>query len=106
MQPEIVALAEGAIFEAWRADVRMLVALADEDGGHDPAHDLATNKLSMTETIDGILHLSGQLVGEHALSVKHAADAKPTTCSAGSPPTTSSAPTSRCPTGRRYGRWR
>src|SRR3954454_5637432 len=76
LQPEIVALAEGAIFEAWRADVRMLVALADEDGGHDPAQDLASNKLSMAETLDGILHLSGQLVGEHALSFKHAVDTK------------------------------
>jgi hypothetical protein len=76
LQPEIVALAEGAIFEAWRADVRMLITLADEDGGHDPARDLATNKLSMAETLDGILHLSGQLVGEHALTVKHAIDTK------------------------------
>jgi hypothetical protein len=76
LQPEIVALAEGAIFEAWRADVRMLVALADEDGGHDPARDLATNKLSIAETLDGIVHLSGQLIGEHALTVKHAIDTK------------------------------
>jgi hypothetical protein len=76
VQPEVVALARGAIFEAWRADVRMLIALADDDGGHDPTQDLATNKLSMAETIDGILHLSGQLVGEHALSVKHAVDTK------------------------------
>src|SRR4051794_970353 len=76
LQPEIVALAEGAIFEAWRADVRILIALADEDGGHDPSRDLATNKLSMAETLDGVLHLSGQLVGEHALTVKHAIDTK------------------------------
>jgi hypothetical protein len=76
LQPEIVALAQGAIFEAWRADVRMLIALADEDGGHDPTQDLATNKLSMAETLDGILHLSGQLVGEHAIVFKHAIDTK------------------------------
>jgi hypothetical protein len=74
LQPDMVSLADGAIFEAWRADVRMLVALADEDGGYDPAQDLATNKLSMAETIDGTLHLSGQLVGEQALTVKHAID--------------------------------
>src|SRR3954469_19242963 len=76
LQPEIVALADGAIFEAWRGDVRMLTELADEDGGHDPAQDLATNKLSMAETLDGILHLSGQLVGEHAIVFKHAIDTK------------------------------
>jgi hypothetical protein len=54
----------------------MLIALADEDSGHDPTRDIATNKLSIAETLDGIMHLSGQLVGEHALTVKHAVDTK------------------------------
>jgi hypothetical protein len=76
MQAELVDLARGAVFEAWRNDVRMLIALADEDGGHDPHQDLTTNRLEVAETIDGLTHLSGELTGEHGLTVRHAIDTK------------------------------
>jgi hypothetical protein len=76
MQDEIVALAEGARFETWRSDVRRIVELLDEDGGHDPAEDLATNRLSMAKTLDGVLALAGQLTGEHAIAFEHAIEAK------------------------------
>jgi hypothetical protein len=76
MQGELVALAEGAAFERWRSEVRGIVELLDEDGAHDPNEDLARNRLSVAETIDGTTHLAGQLVGETALGVTAAVDAK------------------------------
>jgi hypothetical protein len=76
LQDELVELAQHCSFERWRAEVRGLVELLDEDGAHDPNADLARNQLSVADTLDGITHLAGQLVGEHALVVKHAIDAK------------------------------
>jgi hypothetical protein len=74
VQAELVHAAEGMPFERWRDEVRGLVALVDADGAYDPAEDLAQNRLSMAETIDGILYLSGQFVGEYALGIKEAID--------------------------------
>jgi hypothetical protein len=76
MQPELIALAQGCSFERWRAEVRGIVELLDQDGGHDPNQDLASNTLSVADTIDGVTHLAGRLVGEHALGVTAAIDAK------------------------------
>jgi hypothetical protein len=76
LQDEIVNLADGALFETWRADVRSMIELIDQDGGHDPADDLGANKLSVAETLDGLTHVSGQLIGEHALGVREAIETR------------------------------
>jgi hypothetical protein len=76
LQADLIALAEGTSFDRWRSEVRGIVELLDEDGGHDPAADLARNQLNVAETIDGITHLTGQFLGEHALTVRAAIDAK------------------------------
>jgi hypothetical protein len=56
--------------------VRGIVELLDEDGPHDPNQDLARNRLSVAETLDGTTHLTGQFVGDTALGVAAAIDAK------------------------------
>lgn len=76
IQDEVVALAAGATFERWRRELAGLVALLDQDGGHDPTDDLARNRLSMTSTFDGVHHLAGTLLGEHAVVARHALEAK------------------------------
>jgi hypothetical protein len=76
LQTELVALAEGASFERWRAEVRGIVELLDEDGGHDPNDDLARNRLDLAESLDGVTHVAGRLVGEHALGVSHAIETR------------------------------
>ena len=48
----------------------------DDDGAFDPNEDLARNQLHLVDTIDGITFVDGQLVGEHALTVTQALNAK------------------------------
>jgi hypothetical protein len=74
VQGELVALAEGAVFDAWRRQVAAVVAMLDEDGGHDPANDEARNHLSVVPTVDGVTYVSGSLVGEGAEIARHAID--------------------------------
>jgi hypothetical protein len=76
LQGEVIALAGLCSFERWRAEMRGIVERLDEDGGHDPNEDLARNKLRLSDTIDGILVVSGQLVGEQALAVREAIEAR------------------------------
>jgi hypothetical protein len=45
VQAELIGLAEGAVFDAWRRQVAGIVALLDEDGAFDPDEDLARNHL-------------------------------------------------------------
>ena len=44
------------------------------DGGYDPASDPANNHLHLVPTTDGITYVSGQLVGELALTIKKLID--------------------------------
>jgi hypothetical protein len=76
VQPELVAAAQGTLFDVWRRKVAAVVELLDEDGGHDPDDDLARNRLSLAKTFDGVTHLAGTLTGEHGLSVQQAVEAK------------------------------
>jgi hypothetical protein len=76
VQAEIVTLADGALFETWRQDIAMTVRLIDQDGGYDPATDLATNRLRVSATLDGLTEVTGRLTGEHALVVRHAVEVK------------------------------
>src|SRR5690606_13352383 len=61
LQPQLLALAEGVRFERWAAQVRDLVAIADEDGGHRP--ESGGSRLRMVDGPDGVLHLDGRFVG-------------------------------------------
>ena len=69
LQPQLLALAEGVRFERWAAQVRDLVAIADEDGGHRP--ESGGSRLRMVDGPDGVLHLDGRFVGEQAAVVRH-----------------------------------
>jgi hypothetical protein len=76
LQDEIVNLAREFRFGRFKTGLRSLIDLIDQDGGHDPADDLARNRLTVSESLDGVLHLHGQLVGEHALTVAQLLDTK------------------------------
>jgi len=67
--PGIINLAQVATFERWSQEVRGIADRLDQDGGYDPATDPANNQLRVVSTTDGVTHLSGQLVGELALSI-------------------------------------
>jgi hypothetical protein len=73
LQDRIVELAQGVRFERWAEQVRALVDLVDQDGGHDPREE--RNSLHASSTLDGVLHLKGTLVGDTAASVKALLDA-------------------------------
>ena len=68
--PQLIDLAQVATFERWAREVRGIGQRLDQDGGYDPATDPANNQLRVVSTTDGVTHLSGQLVGELALSIK------------------------------------
>ena len=76
LQAELIAEAGELGFEPWKALVRSTAALLDDDGAFDPDEDLARNQLHLVDTIDGITFVDGQLVGEHALTVTQALNAK------------------------------
>ena len=70
MQQELVDLSIGVRFEQWAKEVRALIDLADADGGHDPRPE--DNHLSLSDGLDGQVHLDVGLVGEHAAVVRAA----------------------------------
>lgn len=72
-QHEIVALADGAGYERWKADVAALAAAADPDG-REP--DIEVNTLGMPVTIDHTVHLKGTLDGANGLMLRTAINAK------------------------------
>jgi hypothetical protein len=76
LQPEVIALAGEVRFDQWRSEVRHLVELLDQDGGYDPDRDVTRNRLHLTETLDGSTAITGTLVGDTALCVRDAIDAK------------------------------
>ncbi len=76
--PEVAALfadhTEGIVFEQWRAELRAAVELLDVDGAHDPADDLARNRLTKAETIDRTFLVDVRLVGSDGLLVHQTID--------------------------------
>jgi len=68
--PELLDLADVATFERWSQEVRGIADRLDQDGAYDPAEDPENNQLSIVDTVDGVTHLRGTLVGELALMVK------------------------------------
>jgi hypothetical protein len=69
-QDELVALAHGVRFERFSRDVRALVDLADEDGGHDPTPE--HSRLRLQDGSAGELLLDGVLVGADAAAAREA----------------------------------
>lgn len=55
-------------FEAWATQVRALLDLADQDGGHDPRPE--DNRLHLSHGLNGDLQLEASFVGEQALTVQ------------------------------------
>jgi hypothetical protein len=76
LQDELIGLAAHATFDRWRAEVRGIVELLDADGPYDPAAELARNRLSVSDTFEDTTVISGRLVGEIALGVTAAIDAR------------------------------
>ena len=74
IQAELVDLAQGVRFETWGRQVQALLDLADADGGHDPRPD--DNRLSLTEGLDGTVHVEAELVGEWAVEARAALEAE------------------------------
>ena len=72
--PGLIDLAQVATFERWAREVRGIAQRLDQDGGYDPASDPANNHLHLGPTTDGITYVSGQLVGELALTIKKLID--------------------------------
>ena len=68
-QRELIDLARVMRFDDWARHCRALVDLADADGGHQPHPD--ERRLTLGRGLDGVLHLSGSLVGEQAASFEH-----------------------------------
>lgn len=67
--PELIGLAQVAGFERWAKEVNGIARRLDQDGGYDPATDPSNNQFHLVPTIDGVVHISGQLVGELALTI-------------------------------------
>lgn len=65
---DLIDAAEGTVFSRWKADVTALAGFLDPDGTHDPATDLARNRLSMSPSDDFTLGRF-ELTGERALTV-------------------------------------
>ena len=62
-QDQLVEMAQGAIFERWRAEVVSLFELFDQDGPHDPNADVPRSKMTMSPTT-GETVLRGSLTGD------------------------------------------
>jgi Domain of unknown function (DUF222) len=71
VQDRLVESAESSSFGAWQRGVAELVELADQDGGHDPADDIARNRLH-ADRVGDTVEIRGQLVGDAALSFTEA----------------------------------
>src|SRR5690606_28357564 len=67
--------AQRPVFNRWRREVQDLAHALDPDGPHNPAGDVARNRLTLSRT-DVFLLVNGELTGEDALIAEHAIEAK------------------------------
>ena len=74
-QAELLQPAEHLPFTVWRRLVTELTTLWDEDGGYDPARDITRNHLHLNPVSDTVA-VSGELVGEAALTVSQVLEAE------------------------------
>lgn len=75
-QHDLLERAQGVGFDRWKAEVRGIFDELDRARDRDPNEDLARNRLQLREDLDGVLHLHGEAVGEHALGLCQLIDAK------------------------------
>lgn len=68
VQGELVDGARRVSFRQWRSEVAVLVELLDQDGGYDPATDGDRNQLHVRPLGAGAVGVSGELVGDQALT--------------------------------------
>jgi hypothetical protein len=73
VQDELIALAGECTFDEWRAHLRRLIALLDQDGGEP---DEAANRLRFASGLDGMIYLDGAMTSEVAMELTSAVDAK------------------------------
>jgi hypothetical protein len=76
LQDQLVELAAQARFGRWQAEVRGIIDLLDEDGGHNPDDDVARNRLRISESLDHVVQLHGELVGEYGLALAQMVETK------------------------------
>jgi hypothetical protein len=67
IEEPLLAAAKEVGVDRWRREVAGIASLLDQDGGHDPANDIESNRLHLRRGETGA-NLSGTLVGEHALT--------------------------------------
>ncbi len=67
IEDALLSAAAGVGVDRWRREVAGLAELLDQDGGHDPANDVESNRLHLRRGAAGT-NLAGTLVGEHALT--------------------------------------
>lgn len=73
-QDQIIDLAEGATFAAWKRDVAALAELADTDGVEPDPY--AGNELRLPKTLDGRTEVNGTFDAANGLAVRTAIDDK------------------------------
>jgi len=76
LQDELVELAQRCPFPAWRRQVTEVAELLDQDGGYDPARDVARNQLRVSPIASDGISVSGELVGEYAVTFTGLLDAE------------------------------
>ena len=76
LQDDLVELAQQCPFPAWRRQVTELAELLDQDGGYDPARDLARNHLRVSPNASDGISVSGELVGDYAVAFTGLLDAE------------------------------
>jgi len=72
VEQELLKLAKHATFRRWSDQVRHIADLLDEDGGYDPSRDIESNRITLSPMLDGIVNITGQLVGVQAETVRQA----------------------------------
>jgi hypothetical protein len=72
----LLTLAQRCRFEPWRAEVQALARLWDQDGGFDPNHDPASNRLSHGTTLDGLTSMAATFTADNGALVTQAIEAR------------------------------
>src|SRR4051794_11703479 len=70
LQGELIELAQGYQFDRWRREVEAIARLLDQDGGHDPTQDQASNSLRLSRTFEGLGILDATFTPENAASLE------------------------------------
>lgn len=72
MVPHLLSLVPLMSFNRWKREVAGVVALLDQDGGHQPGDEITDNVLRLSPSWGGTLGVQGQLTGDGAVVVAKA----------------------------------